>query len=72
MADIWGKATQPLGSSIVNEYGTFKDKEEMAKKVYTGTGGGYKDGAGVFHSTEYEAKKADQAAAANGGHYYCS
>lgn len=70
MANAWGDSSRPLGSTVTTEYGTFSSYEAEAHARYSGTGGSWKDGAGNYHNSEYEAREADRRAAKNGGHYY--
>lgn len=67
---IWGDDTRPVGSTVTTERGTFSSYESAARAQYSGTGGSWKDGAGNYHNSEYEARKADRRAALNGGRYF--
>lgn len=67
--DIWGDSKRAVGSTVTTEYGTHRSYEESAKAKYSGTGGSWKDGAGNYHNSEYEAREADRKAKINGGYF---
>lgn len=70
MANIWGDDKRAPGSTVTTQYGTFGSYEEAAHAQYSGTGRSWKDGAGRYHNSEFEAREADRRAALNGGRYF--